>query len=62
MAEMKQRMHFWKDTRGYAVVEATILFPIILMSFAGLVLLSMYLPTRAVFFCSAGGGFEARPR
>lgn len=48
MAEMKQRMHFWKDTRGYAVVEATILFPIILMSFAGLVLLSMYLPTRAV--------------
>lgn len=29
-------------------MEATILFPIIIMVFAGLVLLSMYLPTRAV--------------
>ena len=29
------------------MVEATILFPIIIMIFAGLVLLSMYLPTRA---------------
>lgn len=48
MVVMKQRLNFWKDTGGYAVVEATILFPIILMSFAGLVLLSMYLPTRAV--------------
>lgn len=37
----------WKDTRGYAVVEATILFPIIIMIFAGIVLLAMYLPTRA---------------
>lgn len=33
--------------RGYAVVEATILFPIMIMIFAGLVLLAMYLPTRA---------------
>lgn len=48
MAVMKRWLSFWKDTNGYAVVEATILFPIILMSFAGLVLLSMYLPTRAV--------------
>ena len=45
---MKQLNHFWKNTRGDAVVEATILFPIIMMIFAALVLLSMYLPTRAV--------------
>lgn len=45
---MKERCGFARDTGGYAVVEATILFPIILMAFAGLVLLSMYLPTRAV--------------
>lgn len=38
----------WKSTDAYAVVEATILFPIIMMIFAGLVLLAMYLPTRAV--------------
>lgn len=38
----------WKNTDAYAVVEATILFPIIMMIFAGLVLLAMYLPTRAV--------------
>ncbi|MBR2131662.1 MAG: pilus assembly protein [Oscillospiraceae bacterium] len=45
---MKQYKHLWEDTRGYAVVEATILFPIIFMIFAGLVLLAMYLPTRMV--------------
>ncbi len=39
---------FVKDTSGGAVVEATILFPIMIMIFAGLVLLSMYLPARAV--------------
>ena len=44
---MKQRT-FWKDTRGDAVVEATILFPIIFMIFTGLMLLAMYLPTRAL--------------
>ena len=38
----------WRNTDAYAVVEATILFPIIMMAFAGVVLLSMYLPTRAV--------------
>lgn len=48
MVVTRRRLDFWKDTKGYAVVEATILFPIILMSFAGLVLLSMYLPTRSV--------------
>lgn len=44
---MKQRT-FWKDTRGDAVVEATILFPIIFMIFAGLMLMAVYLPTRAL--------------
>lgn len=43
---MRQRLK--TDERGYAVVEATILFPILIMIFAGLVLLAMYLPTRAV--------------
>ena len=43
---MDTRPSFCKDTRGDAVVEATILFPIIMMIFAGLVLLAMYLPTR----------------
>lgn len=45
---MKRCKHYWRDTRGYAVVEATILFPIIMMIFAGLVLLAIYLPNRAV--------------
>lgn len=45
---MKQLNNLWKDKRGSAIVEATILFPIIFMIFAGLVLLSMYLPTRMV--------------
>lgn len=44
---MKKAKDLWRDDRGDAVVEATILFPIIIMIFAGLVLLSMYLPTRA---------------
>lgn len=43
---MKSR-DVWKDEKGYAVVEATILFPIMIMIFAGLVLLAMYLPTQA---------------
>ena len=47
MAAEKQRDNLWNDVRGDAVVEATILFPIIIMVFAGLVLLAMYLPTRA---------------
>ena len=45
---MKKYTKFLADTKAYAVVEATILFPIIMMIFAGLVLLAMYLPTRAV--------------
>lgn len=35
------------DNKGAAVVEATILLPIMIMIFAGLVLLSIYLPGRA---------------
>ena len=44
---MKEKKNLWQSTDGYAVVEATILFPIIMMIFAGIVLLAMYLPTRA---------------
>jgi hypothetical protein len=36
-----------RDTNADAVVEATVLFPIMLMIFAALVLLATYLPTRA---------------
>ena len=36
-----------KNTDGDAVVEAAILFPIIIMVFAALVLFAIYLPTRA---------------
>ena len=36
------------DTNGDAVVEATILFPVMILIFAALVLLAIYLPTRAV--------------
>lgn len=45
---MKNRDSLWRDMRGDAVVEATILFPIMIMIFAGIVLLAMYLPTRAI--------------
>lgn len=48
MAAGKQRENLWNDMRGDAVVEATILFPIIIMIFAGLILLAIYLPTRTV--------------
>ncbi|MCL2424918.1 MAG: hypothetical protein FWD05_01120 [Oscillospiraceae bacterium] len=40
--------HIARDTSGDAVVEATILFPIMIMIFAALVLIAMYLPTQAV--------------
>ena len=39
---------FISDTTGDAVVEATILFPIMIMIFAALVLLAIYLPAQAV--------------
>jgi len=51
----KRRLHFIKicnsaicGDRGDAVVEATILFPIMIMIFAALVMLSIYLPSQAV--------------
>ncbi|AZN39940.1 TadE/TadG family type IV pilus assembly protein [Paenibacillus albus] len=37
-----------RDESGDAVVEATILFPIIVLIFFALVMLSVYLPTRAI--------------
>ena len=37
---------FIEDCRGDAVVEAVILFPVMIMIFAALVLLAVYLPTR----------------
>jgi len=40
--------NFIKDKRGDIVVEATILFPIMIMIFAALVLLAIYLPQRAI--------------
>ena len=43
---MKRWSSILDDTHGYAIVEATILFPIIIMIFAGICLLSIYLPTR----------------
>ena len=47
MAVLPDRKHFAEDTNGDAVVEAAILFPVMLMIFAALVLLAIYLPTRA---------------
>ena len=39
--------NFLKNTRGDAVVEAVVLFPLMIMIFAALVLLAVYLPTRS---------------
>jgi len=47
MAALIGIKRFSRDAGGDAVVEAAILFPIIIMIFTGLVLLSMYLPVRA---------------
>ena len=44
---MKQIRTLVRDQRGDAVVEATVLFPIIILICAALVLLSIYLPMRA---------------
>ena len=50
MERMKRRWNAWLNGKSgaYAVVAATILFPIIMMVFAGLFLLSVYLPTRTI--------------
>lgn len=45
---MTRLKKFAKDTNGDAVVEAAILFPIMIMIFAALVLLAMYLPQRMI--------------
>lgn len=45
MAALKR---FINDINGDAIVEATILFPIMIMIFAALVLLAMYLPQRTI--------------
>ena len=44
---MKKVHNFVEDTRGDAVVEAAMLFPIIILICAALVLLSIYMPLRA---------------
>lgn len=44
---MKKIRTFMEDTRGDAVVEAAMLFPIIILICAALVLLSVYMPLRA---------------
>jgi len=45
---------FADDKAGDAVVEATILFPVMIMVFAALVLLAIYLPARAVLQRATG--------
>ena len=45
---MKKLKKLMSDTSGDAVVEATILFPIMIMIFAALILLAMYLPQRTI--------------
>lgn len=45
---MKTLRELKRDTRGDAVVEAAILFPILMMIFCALVILAMYLPARSL--------------
>lgn len=44
---MKSLYQLWRDSRGDAVVEAAMLFPIMILICAALVLLSIYMPLRA---------------
>lgn len=44
---MKKLMNLVKDRNGFAVVEMTFLFPIFFMILFGLILLAIYIPTRA---------------
>ena len=44
---MRKQNRLWTDSRGSAIVEATVLFPIMIMIISGLFLLALYLPTRA---------------
>jgi len=45
--KMKQLKMFLRDSGGDAVVESAVLFPIVVLIFAALVLVAMYLPVRA---------------
>ena len=44
---MRHLNQLWRDSRGDAVVEAAMLFPIMILICAALVLLSIYMPLRA---------------
>lgn len=44
---MKSLYQLWRDSRGDAVVEAAMLFPIMILICAALALLSIYMPLRA---------------
>ena len=48
MAVIHNIKSFIQDTRADAIVEATILFPIVIMIFTAMALLAVYLPERAV--------------
>ena len=56
---MHRVKHLLQSDRGSAVVEATILFPIIFMIFFGLVILAMYLPTRSALQYATQGAANA---
>lgn len=56
---MHKIKHILVSDRGSAVVEATILFPIIFMIFFGLVTLAMYLPTRSALQYATQGAANA---
>lgn len=56
---MHKIKHILFSNRGSAVVEATILFPIIFMIFFGLVILAMYLPTRSALQYATQGAANA---
>ena len=56
---MHKIKHILVSNRGSAVVEATILFPIIFMIFFGLVILAMYLPTRSALQYATQGAANA---
>ncbi|GHU93302.1 hypothetical protein FACS1894208_02560 [Clostridia bacterium] len=45
---MKKLKRFWRNEGGDAVIEATFLFPVMVLIFFALVLLSVYLPSRAI--------------
>jgi hypothetical protein len=47
LSEKSEFKKFMRDAGGDAVVEAAILFPIMVLIFAALVMVSMYLPVRA---------------